>query len=441
MPDVSDVAPGSAPVVGNVAPVPAPGGRSAAAGPPRAADPVLAPSPDGLVHSDVDVVVEPDDTGARRRRRRKRARRHIGRSVKLVLFLFIVNNVVIPQIGGARHAAEALGDVNPAMLALGLVLQLASLASYALLTRAALPAPQPHVHELVRMQLATKAVTNTVPGGNAAGSALGYKLLTATDVRGADAGFALATAGIGSAVVLNLILWVGLLISIPLRGFNQLYVTAALIGVLLMGGFAFVVFGLVKGSAVAERIMRAIARKLRFIDEDKAGEVVRRLATRLGDLLSDPPLLRRAGLWATAQTLLDAASLWVFLRAFQVNADIDALIVSYGLANVLAAIPITPGGLGIVEATLITTLTGFGLGRGGVALGVTSYRLASFWLPIPLGALSYVSLRIGPWSLARRRRLRSFRTVHKEAMVTGGDRLTWAERYGRGPTRRYRPPP
>ena len=62
-----------------------------------------------------------------------------------------------------------------------------------------------------------------MPGGSAAGSALGYRLMTLSGVRRPDAGFALATAGLGSAVVLNLILWVGLIVSIPIRGVNPLY--------------------------------------------------------------------------------------------------------------------------------------------------------------------------------------------------------------------------
>ena len=78
--------------------------------------------------------------------------------------------------------------------------------------------------------MSTKALANIVPGGSAAGSALGYRLLTLSGVAGPDAGFALATAGLGSAVVLNLIFWIALLVSIPLRGVNPLYVTAAIAG-------------------------------------------------------------------------------------------------------------------------------------------------------------------------------------------------------------------
>ena len=75
---------------------------------------------------------------------------------------------------------------------------------------------------MFRIQMSTKALSNIVPGGSAAGSALGYRLMTLSGINGPDAGFALATAGIGSAVVLNLIFWFALMVSIPIRGVNPL---------------------------------------------------------------------------------------------------------------------------------------------------------------------------------------------------------------------------
>ena len=58
-----------------------------------------------------------------------------------------------------------------------------------MLTRAALPPHSVRLPVLFRIQLTTRAVTNVVPGGSAAGSALGYRMLTLAGVRGADAGF------------------------------------------------------------------------------------------------------------------------------------------------------------------------------------------------------------------------------------------------------------
>jgi putative heme transporter len=80
-----------------------------------------------------------------------------------------------------------------------------------------------------------RAMANVVPGGSAAG--FGAGLPPHDGVGGAGSRCRVrpvATAGIGSAVVLNLLLWLGLVISIPLRGVNALYGAAALVGILLM---------------------------------------------------------------------------------------------------------------------------------------------------------------------------------------------------------------
>jgi uncharacterized protein (TIRG00374 family) len=277
--------------------------------------------------------------------------------------------------------------------------------------------------------MATKALTNVVPAGSAAGSALGYRLLTLSGVRGTDSGFALATAGLGSAVVLNLILWSSLLVSIPFRGLNPLYGSAAIIGAIVLAVFAFLVLTLMKGRSQSERAVRSIARRLRM-DEDKAGQTVSHIATRLRELMTEPRLLARVTLWAGASWLFDASSLWVFLRAFGASAPIEGLLISFGIANLVAAIPITPGGLGLVEGVYVPLLTGFGIPRATVALAVPMYRLAQFWLPIPIGALCYFTLRVGPASLDRARRLDNLRKVAVEAAITAEGRLDWAERHG-----------
>jgi hypothetical protein len=79
--------------------------------------------------------------------------------------------------------------------------------------------------------------------------------------------------------------------------------------------------------------------------------------------------------------------------------------VAYGLAYVLAAIPVTPGGLGVVEGVLVPSLVGFGATPGAAIVAVLGYRLVNFWLPIPVGAGAYLlSLRVGGDRLAANRR-------------------------------------
>jgi uncharacterized membrane protein YbhN (UPF0104 family) len=81
---------------------------------------------------------------------------------------------------------------------------------------------------------------------------------------------------------------------------------------------------------------------------------------------------------------------------------LDGLIVSFGLANVVAALPVTPGGLGLVEGVLVPSIVGFGAPRGIALLGVVSYRLVNFWLPIPVAGLAYLSLQADSLHLPKR---------------------------------------
>ena len=330
------------------------------------------------------------------KRQRSRSGRAVRTTLTVVVFLFVVFYLVLPQWARQKDTAEQLRDVNPILLLLALALQMTSLVAYAVLTRVTLP-PRPRLglFTIFRVQLATRAVTNVVPGGSAAGSTLGFRLFTQAGVAPTAAGFAMATVGIGSAVVLNLILWLALIVSIPLFGFKQIYVGAALIGVLLLAAAGALVWTLMEGRDRAERVLRAIARRIPFVHEDTMTRFVHQLADRLHDLTSQPELIRRGAVWSAANWLIDAASLWVFLRAFGASVDPIVLIVAYGVAQVAAAIPITPGGLGVVEAALPAALTGFGVPPSIAVAGVLSWRFAQFWLPIPLGGLSYVTLRFG----------------------------------------------
>jgi len=101
-------------------------------------------------------------------------------------------------------------------------------------------------------------------------------------------------------------------------------------------------------------------------------------------------------LWAALNWLLDAASLWCFVAAFGHLVNPVELFAAYGIANVAGALPVTPGGLGVVDSVAPLLLVGFGVTRSVATLGVIGWRLVNFWLPIPTGAAAYVSLRVSP---------------------------------------------
>ena len=337
-------------------------------------------------------------------------------------------------MAGARKSIAALRRVNVAYLVAGVLLEAAALTAYALLTRAVLPQGVIKLGRLLRIDLSAFATSHVVPGGSAPATALSFKLLTASGVEGANATFALATQGIGSAVVLNAIFWLVLVVSLFTRGYNPLYLVAAGVGVLLIGAFAAVVVLLLEGRERAVEVVHRLADHLPFLSGDRTDAVIRRVAARLRTLVDDRELLRRAVGWAAANWLLDAASLWIFIAAFgKLMSPID-LLVAYGLANILAVIPITPGGLGVIEGVLIPTIAGFGVDKGVATVAVLAYRLVNFWLPIPIGGGCYLSLRIESVH-GFRQRIQEVRNVRVEntRRPNGGNREPGRGRSGRDP--------
>jgi hypothetical protein len=346
--------------------------------------------------------------------RRRRVRRQVKWGMYAIGLFLILEYLVLPQLAGARKSLDLLGKINIAYVMAGVALEAGALVSYSQLTDTVLHHKGPHRSRLLRINLSSLAVSHIMPGGTAPGTAVAYRLLTQSGVSGADAGFALAMQGVGSALVLNSILWSALLVSVFLNGYNPLYAAAAGAGVVLMGLFAGVVVALTRGRNRSVEIIRRWAAHVPFLDGEKVALQVHRLAERLGQFLADSQLLTRAVCWAAAFWLLDASSLFVFIAAFgKIVSPID-LLVAYGLAFVLAVIPITPAGLGVIEGVLIPTLAGFGVPRGTAILAVLGYRLVNFWLPIPVGGIAYLSLRFSGEGWGQRLR-------HARAEVAGLD--------------------
>ena len=315
------------------------------------------------------------------------------RIVKLLLFALVIHLFVIPQIGGARKALDVLSSVDPLLLAAAVVLETLSFVAYAKMTQLLLPAEsRPGLGVTFGAVMASTGVNHVVPGGAATTAAVNYRLLGRAGVPADELGFALGTQAIGSAVVLNVLLWVALLASIPASGFHPLYATAAAVGAVLIGVFAAAVLSMLRGREMLANRVAGILGRLPRIEGESVRTVMLGLADQLQVLSRDRQRLKIVIGMAAANWLLDAAALWVVLAAFGSPPSVIGLMVAYGLANVMAAVPISPGGLGVIEAILIPTLIGFGTPRAEASIGVVVYRLVNFWLPIPVGAASYVAV-------------------------------------------------
>jgi len=353
------------------------------------------------------------------------------KALRWVLFAVVVYFFVLPLVPAFRNAVSDLRQIDPVLLVTAIALSFMALYCYTLLTHAALGADAHRLtrFDLFRIQLSTRALGSILPAGSAASNALGFRLITGSGVQKADAGFALATAGIGSALILNVLLWIGLVVSVPFRGSSPVYGSAAVAGAILMVVVAAIIFGLIDDKGRLRRFVRWIYDRLGR-DGESAASLLDHLRDRIRGLVAERDVLRRVVMWGTLNWLLDLTALWLFLRAFGGSVSIDALLVAFGLANVLASVPITPGGLGIVEGVYIPTLVGFGVPAATATVAVLTYRIAQYWLPILAGGVSYATLRIAAVTPvpAPQTRLGRLQSVAQAGTQVRETKASWIER-------------
>jgi uncharacterized protein (TIRG00374 family) len=329
------------------------------------------------------------------RTRLRTVKRPLRRLVILLILALIVEYLVIPELVGASKDFYLLGRLNVGWLIAGLIAEAASLFCYALLNRVLLsPGHRPRLSVLFRIDLTAAAVAHVIPAGTVGSAGIGYQLFTAEGVPGTEVGVMMATKGIGSTVVLNVLLWISLVVSIPLSGYRPVYTSVAIVGAVILALIGILILGVTRGEHRAARILRAVGQRIPGVGADRLEQVAYQAAGSIRRLGRDRRVLTESLTWAALNWLLDAASLWCFIAAFGRFANPVGLFAAYGIANVLGAIPITPGGLGIIDTITPVLLVGFGLTRSVATLGVLAWRLVNFWLPIPTGAIAYVSLKV-----------------------------------------------
>jgi uncharacterized protein (TIRG00374 family) len=98
---------------------------------------------------------------------------------------------------------------------------------------------------------------------------------------------------------------------------------------------------------------------------------------------------------AVGRWLLDFLTLLAALEAVDARPRLSLALLAYCAAQLLAQVPVTPGGLGVVEAGMTGALALAGVPAAAAAVATLTYRLASYWLPLPAGAVA--------WYLHRRR--------------------------------------
>lgn len=242
-------------------------------------------------------------------------------------------------------------------------------------------------------QLAGAAFSKVVPGGSAAAAALQARML-------AQAG--LSPAAIGTGLTAGALLLLGALAGLPLLALPALLFGRHIPGGLLqtagIGLGVFVALFVLGALLLAnDRVLTALARGLAAVDRMlRRGQAAsEELPERLFD---ERDLLRGSlgGKWP--QAVATAAGRWIFdflclytaLLAVGARPPLYVVLLAYSAAQLLGQIPLTPGGLGVVEAGLAGTLALAGVPAGAAALATLAYRLASYWLPLPVGLVAWI---------------------------------------------------
>lgn len=304
----------------------------------------------------------------------------------------VVRFLVLPQVSKSSSSLHLLFDVDNAWIPFALLAELGSLVAYGAATRSMLPASRPSLPRVVRIDLSAIALGHCLPDGGIAGTALCWRLLVVSGVSKAEAGFAKLTQGLLAALVLQGALVLAYVVGLPAVGLNHWDLVPLAVSV----GLLAVAVGC--AAAATAPSFRALA--ARSISRLPGGDrLIRAVAQRIGTPVTaqltgaiHEGRVRRAAAWALSNWVLDAVALWAALHAYSHTVTLEGLAIAFGVANTFTWLPITPGGIGLSEGVMIPVLMAFGMARPGAVLGVLTWRLVAYWLPIPLGLVAYATL-------------------------------------------------
>jgi hypothetical protein len=318
--------------------------------------------------------------------------------------------LVLPKLIAVLGAWPRLSELNALWFLVALAAEAASFVCNFALQRLALRTRS--WFAVVTASLSGNAVSGSLPGGAATGAAVQFSMLTTA---GFDTGTAVggltafSLLGIGGLLALPIFALPAMLLGVPV---SPGLVHTALLGI--VGFAAFAVFGLIilrtdwplaAAGRAAQRLRNRFTRGRR--------PPVTGLDERLLDQRDAIKQVLDKKWWQavllTAGRLgFDYGCLLAALRATGAHPQPSVVLLAYSAANIVELLPLTPGGLGIVEASLTGLLVLARVHAGAAVLATLAYRIASYWLPLLAGPPAYLLFRH-----------RYGRPVHERAMPAG----------------------
>jgi uncharacterized protein (TIRG00374 family) len=322
-------------------------------------------------------------------------------TVVTLVVLVIVFAGILPKFGNYADAWDQIKNMSVEQLAILSASVVFSIVVYVFPFQLSLPGLRYGTAFMIRQTSFT--ISNAVPAGGAIGLGVQYGMLGQAGFSGAS-----STAAIGITSVFNLMVTLAL----PVLGVLAMLIVGTpsgsevlgAVGGLVAVGAMVGVFALVlRSDATAERI----------------GGILERLATKVFGLIrKDPPagitqqlidfrrstveVIRRRWAALTAANFLQQFAQWgVLMVALRITEDgkavqvpVAACFAAFALARLASFIPVTPGGLGTVDAALTGLLVAFGATNTDALAAALLWRAAS-WIPqVLLGVVTLVIWRI-----------------------------------------------
>lgn len=314
--------------------------------------------------------------------------------------LFLAVHLVLPQLAGLRQTYDSLVHGSWWLPAAMIALEAASFAAYAELTLTLLHAQgqRPPRGLVQRTTVVGASLGRTLPGGTTTALALLISTLRRAGVEGSAATIALGSAGAISSVTLALL--------VPIAGVASMAGGHA--GGVTLGALASaaVIVAAVAAMPLAARspdglagavesiLGRVVPRRLqRWVAPERIAGGIRSALRHVQELTSQPRVLASAAGWASLNWLLDAAVLALVAVTLGAGTPLSSLLLVYVLGQLAAAVPLTPGGVGIVEATMTAALVAAGAPAAAATVTVLGWRLVSHWLPILAGVALLPTVR------------------------------------------------
>jgi uncharacterized protein (TIRG00374 family) len=318
----------------------------------------------------------------------------VGIAVVVATFVFI-----LPRIADYRDVwdvVKALSWTDIGLLAAATAL---NLATFAPPWMAALPGLR--FRQAFVVTQASTASTYIAPAGVAVGMALSLAMLRAWGFAAAPVSLAVAVTGVWNQLAMLAFPAVGLgllaLTDTPHAALDTIAFIGLAIFVVVVGGFAAGLSTPRLARRVGDLAARAASWSRRLIRRKPVawgGDAFVRFRTRTNSLL------KRRWHVLTLATLAGHLTVYVVLlvalRVFGISADEVSAVetfAAWSLVRLLGSIPITPGGLGVVELGLTTALVGFGGDQVDVVAAVLVYRVLTVGPTLLIGLLAGATWR------------------------------------------------